>query len=86
MHQKIKLQEDYQTARRVALLAYANWSCAVFGFWGATADKVGAVEATVFVGFTMKNLNRSVAVTRVADTHNLKSVFFTRNVRTQLNS
>jgi len=54
MHQKIKLQEDYQTARRVALLAYANWSCAVFGFWGATTNEVGAVEATVFVGFMMK--------------------------------
>lgn len=48
MHQKIKLQEDYQTAR----VAYANWPCELFGFWGATADKVGAVEATAFVGFT----------------------------------
>jgi len=28
MHQKVKLQEDYQTAR----VAYANWPCAVFGF------------------------------------------------------
>jgi len=51
-HQKIKLQGDYQTAR----VAYANWLCALFGFWEVTADKVGAVEATAFkfvlVGFT----------------------------------
>ena len=37
MHQKIKLQEDYQTAH-VALLAYTNWSCVVFDFWGVIAN------------------------------------------------
>ena len=30
MDQKIKLQDDYQTN----CVAYANWLCAVFGFWG----------------------------------------------------
>ena len=39
---------DYQTAR----VAYANWPCAVFGFWGATTDESGVVEATAFTGFT----------------------------------
>jgi len=52
--QKIKLQGDYQTAH----VMYANWPCVLFGFWEATADKVGAVEATAFkfilVGFTSK--------------------------------
>ena len=42
-------QSDYQMHR----VAYANWPRAVvFGFSGATADKVRAANATALVGFT----------------------------------
>ena len=48
MHQKIKLQEDYQTAR----VMYTNWLCAVFGFrgpWGMTGacTGLGSAETTL---------------------------------------
>ena len=44
----LNTMRDCQTA----CVAYANCPCALFGFWEATADKVGAIEATAFIGFT----------------------------------
>jgi hypothetical protein len=42
-----RLRADHQTAR----VAYANWPRPVFGFLGATADEVGAADATALAGF-----------------------------------
>ena len=51
-HQKIKLQDDYQTTRET----YTNCTGTVFSFRWATADEVGAVEATV-VSFTHEEID-----------------------------
>ena len=32
-HQKVELEEDYQTACVVVLLAYTNWVLVVHGLW-----------------------------------------------------
>jgi hypothetical protein len=47
-------QVGYQTAR----VANANWLReAVFDFLGATADEVGAADATALAGFTSMELD-----------------------------
>jgi hypothetical protein len=51
LRRKKKVEQQMGQGYQTAHIAYANWLQAVFGFLGATADKVRVADATALAGF-----------------------------------